>query len=127
MSADLGHLLTLLASAKADENDAKAKRLALEEQIVAYLYPGGAPERGSTTSVGGPFKVTAKFDLNYKADVAAIRAIDSDNLPLKRKPESYELDEAAYERLRVEDPALFAKVAAHVVTKPSKPALTLKV
>ncbi len=129
MSADLGQLYAMLASAKVDETEAKNRRIELEERIVAAMFPDGPPERGSATLAGGAFRCTAKFELGYKADIpglCAVRDVPQGLLPIKLV-QKVEFDEKAYEALRVSHPAVFAKVAAHVTTKPAKPSLTLKV
>jgi hypothetical protein len=126
--ADLAELLKQLANAKVAETEAKNARVAIEEQIAATL--ADRPERGQRTIQGGVFKCTVKFDLNYKANVEAIRQLDVPlevGLPLKQKPATWEFDETAYERLREEHPEIAAKIAPFVETKPAKPSLTLKV
>ena len=72
------------------------------------------------------------LDMSYKADVGQIRetGLPEDKLPLKfvpAQPASYEFDKKKYEELRESDPAAYKLLAAHVVTKPKKPSVTLKV
>lgn len=123
--ADLEPLLAALAKAKVAEGVAKAARIEAEDAVVACIED--APERGSMTIAGGALKCTVKFSLTYKANVDALRELDLGTLPLKFKPASYEFDKVAYEKLRESDPGAFAKVAAHVVTKPAKTSLALKI
>lgn len=120
-------LFEALRQAKLAENVAKAKRVELEEKIAA-LVPD-RPEQGSRTLVCGEGRVTVKWGVNVKADVDAIRNSDvpPDLLPLKLVPASYEFDPKRYEELRASHPDVFRALARHVVSKPAKPSLTLKV
>lgn len=126
--ADLGALFTELAKAKAREAEAKAQRQAIEDQIAAAVED--APERGSRTlKADDGVRCTVKFDRSYKANVEALRNLELPGdapLPLKLKPASWVLDERAYEALSASHPEAFARVAAHVESKPSRPSLTLK-
>lgn len=125
--ADLEQLFEELHKAKAAEAEAKAARLSVEEQILSQIE--NAPEVGSLTLKGGSYRCSVKFARSYKADVEAIRQleVEPDLLPLRLKPATYELDKKAYEDLRGKRPDVFAKVAACVASKASKPSLTLKV
>lgn len=120
----LTEAINALILAKKAEAEANAARIACEQRLIALIEK--PPEVGRSKLSDGVVKATVEFKLNYGANVDAIRAIDSDNLPLKRRPESYELDVRAYEELRERDPVLFAKVAQHVTTKPAKPSVELK-
>lgn len=127
MSDDLGKLLGELQAAKAAEQTARLHRISVEEKIVACVE--GAPESGSRTlGEKGGLRATVKFGLSYKADVAAIRALDVDPevLPLKFVPSKWELDGRAYEALSESHPKVFARVAACVERKASKPSVELK-
>ncbi len=129
----LCNLTSQLADARTEEAAAKAKRIQAEEAIVALLDPG---EKSTiTVDPGNGLKVTIKTELGYKADVDAIRVIDSD---LLKETIKWELDVKAYEALRdrkgpyvsmpeMEARALFDRVSEHVTVTPKKPAVTLKV
>ena len=105
----------------------KVERIAVEEQIIALVED--APEKGNRTLRGDSWRATVKFGISYKVDVDAIRKLDgeaADHLPLKLIPQSWKLDEKAYEALRETRPDLFAKVAACVTSKPKKVSVELK-
>ena len=124
----LEDLFGLLQEAKAMEVVAKDERLAIEHEIVAQIED--PPATGSMTLKGGVMRCSVKFGLSYKVDVEAMRSLEgevAEHLPLKKTPEKWGLDAKAYEKLRETRPDLFAKVAAHVTTKPSKVGLTLKI
>ena len=124
MEETLNILAKRLFDARRVEEDAKKLRIAAEEAVALYVETG---DRGSkTVDAGDGIKVTIKRGLNYKADIAAIRAIDVPDLPLKFKPATYELAETAYEALRETNPALFNAIAQHVTTTPKKVSVELK-
>lgn len=123
----LEDLFADLVRAKTAEKKANAERIACEERILARIAE--KPERGRVKLEGGPVAATVEFKLNYSVDVEDMRGdeeIADDDLPLKLVPAKYEFDAKAYEELRTRRPALFAKVAKYVETKPAKPAFELK-
>lgn len=123
----LDTLIVELRQARTAENKAKAVRVAIEEQIVAFVE--NPPESGSTTLKGEAGRVSVKFGVRHKADVDRIRAlddVDAELLPLKFVPATYAFDAKAYERLRAERPDVFRRVAKHVTITKSKPGVTLK-
>ena len=119
----LENLCAALFNAKKDEEEAKAKRVGIENQI-ADLIP--TKERGSKTVHAVNFKVTVKRDLNYKvSDVnAALTECGADCF--KQVPETWKLIPSAYEKLKKEDPKKFAKLARYVVVTAAKPSIELK-
>lgn len=127
-TATLDELLNDLIRKKKAEREANLARIAAEQALLACLDE--RPERGSAKLEGTHVRATAKFGLNYKADVAGMRNVewpDTDvGLPLEKIPESYEFDARAYEALRVSHPKLAAKLAAFVTTTPAKPSVELK-
>ncbi len=127
--SDPEKLFHQLREAKVFEAEAKALRIEAEQAVLALVED--PPESGSTTLQFGTMgRITCKWGLSYKADMNALRGMEDvpeEVLPLKLVPAKYELDKKAYEALRKTHPDVFAKVAAHVVTKPGKPSLTLKV
>jgi hypothetical protein len=124
-TAQLDDALARLQTLKGAEAAARDLRIQCEEEIVAMV--DGPQETGTMTIKGSILKCSIKFGKTYKANIAGLRGIDSDNLPLKQVPAKWALDTKAYEKLRIEDPGLWRKVALHVVVKASKPSLTLKV
>jgi len=117
-----------LLDAKAEEDIARKRRIAIEEQI-ADLVP--TEERGQqTVSLSGGYKLTVKRDLSYKADVEAICACAAKCCeyppPIKSKT-THELDVAGYEWYRERYPDVFSLLAQHVEVKPKKVAITVKV
>jgi hypothetical protein len=126
--ATLVELAGALYDAKKGENEFKAVRISLEEQIAELVE---TKENGSkTVDAGEGLKVTVKRALGYKADmdglIAAARAMDTDVAPIKVVPESLEFDEKVYENLREENPGLFSEFAKHVTVTPKKVSVTLK-
>ncbi len=121
---ELNILAKRLFDARRIEEDAKKARIEAEEALAALVETG---ERGSkTVDAGDGLKATVTRGLNYKADIAAIRALNVPDLPLKFKPASYELAGPAYEALRESNPALFKAIAQHVTTTPKKVSVELK-
>jgi len=129
----LGELATALYDAKKAEDDANAKRIAIEEEIAALVETG---DNGSkTVDAENGLKLTVKRAMTYKADVQAIREIGDAALPagfalplafVEEKPATWEFDEKAYEVLREKSPLAFAKIAKFVTAKPRKVSVALK-
>jgi hypothetical protein len=113
--------------AKHQEDAAKARRLALEERILA-LNP--APEEGSATRVlDNGFKLTLTGKLSYKCDdLAALLegiALWPENLkPVKTK---IELDETGCKFLRKNEPGMWSTLAQFVTVQPAKTAVKVGV
>jgi hypothetical protein len=129
----LAELCAELYDAKRIEDDACAKRVAIEEQIAAQVECGD--NESKTVDGGGGLKVTIKRGIIYKANVDAIRDIGDMNLPggvalplkfIAPKPASYELDDRAYEALRTTCPTAFNMIAKYVDAKPRKVSVALK-
>jgi hypothetical protein len=121
--SDLSELAVQLYDAKKREDSAKKERVAIEEAIAAIVE---TPENGSKTVEAGDLKVVVKCALSYEADVEAIRDIDATDLPLELIPAEWSFDEKAYEKLRTDNPNLFAAIAKHVTVTPRKVSVTLK-
>jgi len=120
----LSGLASKLYDAKKVEEAARTARIAIEEQIAEVVETG--ENESKTVKACDGLKITVKRALNYKADVDAIRALAIDDTPLKLVPSKYELDTKAYELLKTKDPQRFKMVSQHVVTKPAKVSVTLK-
>jgi hypothetical protein len=129
---ELQELTVALRDMKAVEENAKTKRVALEEKIAA-LIP--TKETGSkTVTLEDGTKITVKRGLIYKAELpeiedALIQAID-DGLGVWHPPIRYkttgELDIAGYEWYRRNQPTVFSRIAKHVTVMPRKVAVSLK-
>ena len=123
--SDLETLAIELATAKRKEDEAKNLRIELEEKIAELVE---TPENGSRTVEAGPgLKVTVKRGISYKADVEKIRALDLEGIPVKLKPAEWEFNTKEYERLREENVELARLVGQHVVVKPRKTSVSIKV
>jgi hypothetical protein len=125
----LAELAGALYDAKRTEDEAKRQRIEIEEAIAALVETG--ENQSKTVDAAPGLKVLVKRAMSYEADVEAIRKLnlDADILPLELHPPipaEYGFDEKAYERLREQNPAAWAKVAEHVVAKPRKVSVTLK-
>jgi hypothetical protein len=126
-SGQLGRLANTLAAAKCDEADAKAKRVAIEEEIAKLIK---TPDTGQATVRvnGGKVKLTVKRGMNYTADCAKLSEIAKKlglHAPIKTE-EKTKLDEKGYEWYRDNNKEAFAALSKHVTAKPKKVAVTLK-
>ena len=113
-------------AAKRVEDDAKRRRVAAEDRILA-LQP--AKEEGSITVAAGDWKVTLTGKLGYSCDdLDALRNItarwDANLVPLKH---TTVLDDTGCRYLRRERPELWAQLARVVTTKPAKTAVKVGV
>jgi hypothetical protein len=127
MQEQLATLAGQLFDAKRAEENAKLRRIQIEEQIAELVET--TPIGSKTVDAGNGIKVTIKRALGYKADVDAIRAMDLGDvaqIPVKLVPASYVFDEKAYERLLEEHPSLAAQFAEHVTVTPRKVSVTMK-
>lgn len=112
-----------LFRAKKAEDEAKKKRISIEEEIARYI---STPERGSKTVKAGDIKITVKRDLTYKCSDVNAALMECGDYCFKRIPEKMEFDSAAYEKLREESPREFAKISQYVEVKPKKVSVSLK-
>ena len=122
----LDHLVPLFIEAKRAEEAAKAKRIEIEERILAVAP---AKEEGSTTTEAAGFKVTTTGKLSYKADdLEALREItrkwDANLVPIKT---THALDDTGCKYLRRERPELWAQVARVITVAPAKTAVKVGV
>ncbi len=123
----LSELARELYQAKQAESAAKEQRIAVEEQIAAQVTIDG--DRGSkTVDAGDGLKITVKRELNYKADVDAIRALDlpSECYPVKHVPDSWAFDKISYEKIIAANPAVAQSLASCITVTPAKVSVTLK-
>jgi hypothetical protein len=121
---DLNKLVAGLIAAKSVEAAARAKRIALEEAIIAAV---GAKEEGAQTHAVGDYRVTVTGKLSYSADIALLANL-AEQLPADRRPikQVTQLDEAGARWLRKNAPQEWAIVAPAIEIKPAKTALTIK-
>lgn len=115
----LEHLVPMFIEAKRAEDEAKKKRVEIEERILAVAP---AREEGSVTVETGGFKLTTTGKLSYKADdLNALREIcrswDSNLVPIKT---TSALDETGCKYLRANRPELWAQIARVVTIAPAK-------
>lgn len=123
---DLEILAGKLAAAKREEDEAKSRRIQIEEEIAGQIETA---ENGSKTVKAGGLTITVKRALSYKADVNAIRGLDipAENLPLKLTPSKWEFDKKEYERVISDHPDMAVKLAEFVTVTPLKVSVSLKI
>lgn len=114
-------------AAKADENAANARRIAIEQEIVKRF---GVKEEGAQTHAlpsGPKIEITGK--LTYKCeDMDKLRSllvdVAPDLHPIKTK---IEVDATGCKYLRANMPDVWEKIAPAITTKPAKPAVVVKI
>jgi hypothetical protein len=121
----LDQLAILWDIAKQREEEAKAERIRIEEQILA-AHP--AKEEGSetvTTDHGAKIVLTGK--LSYKADIDKLLAITK-AWPEAARPIKVEtkVDESKLKALRAESPKAWAAIAQAVTVTPAKTGVSIK-
>lgn len=124
----LATLANDLYNATKEEQRAKERRIAIEEEIASMVETG---DNGSkTVKASEHFKVVVKRSMRYTADIDALLAmadaVDNDFLPVMEVPASLKFDEKKYEQIREANPSVFNQLAQHVVAKPAKVSVTLK-
>lgn len=109
--------------AKAAEAAARDRRIAAEEAIIGIL---GVKEEGTTSEKTDYFTVKTVGKLNRTLDTAAWEAVRGDVpdglAPIEYKPA---LDLKRLRALETANPKVYAIVAAAIVTKPAKPAVSV--
>lgn len=119
----LTFLVEELREAKSQEDQAKARRLDIEEKIISLVPPCDGME--GTTSIAGlsiAYKVTRKVDSD--ALFAAFNTLPVNAQKAFRFKAEVALTQ--FRALKEFDAALYAKVADFVTTTPAKPSITLK-
>ena len=125
MRTDLDVFVDLLLDAKREEEQAKAERIKLEEQIAA-LVPGPATGQ-KTVKLDDGTSITVKRGLNYKADFDELVKVDTGEFPAPIKTKTTrELDVAAYEWFRSDRPEIFCKMVDFVSVTPKKVSVEVK-
>jgi hypothetical protein len=117
VSADVAQLAALWLECKALEASATERRLDVERAMIAAL---GAKTEGSTTHRVGSLAVTLTGKLSYTApDTQALYAA----APELFRPS---LNDTAVRRLRESDPARYRELSGHLVVKPAKTAVSIR-
>lgn len=121
----IDQLVANFIAAKAEENAANKRRIAIEEQIIAQL--GKRDEGSQTHELTSGMKVTITGKLSYKADMEKLQAICA-KLPPEMRPIKTEtkLDETGAKYLRNNEPQIWAKLAAAITIKDAKPSIEIK-
>ena len=116
-------LVAALRVAKTDEETAKARRMAIEAQIIA-LFP--VPQGGEGRHKDEEF--TLEFKVTRKVDSDALFAVYGSLPENAQKAFKFKADVSltAYRAIQEFDPVTFSKVAAYVTTTPAKTSITLK-
>lgn len=119
-------LIAALIAAKTEEAQAKAHRIALEEQIAAAL-PSVELGSQSTTNIDC-FKVVIKAPITYKIDPTIWDAIKGD-IPLNKRPvrNKLEVDVTGLKWLAENDPEAYAIAAQAITSHAGKVAVTATV
>ena len=115
-----------LAAAKASEEEAKARRVAFEEELAAMVPPVDGKAQSSATAPG--LRVTVKRPMRYKVDPAAFEQGVAPSIyeGCFRHKESWDVVPSKYEALRQLNPEAFAALSRHITATPGKPAVELK-
>lgn len=119
-------LVERLVAAKAEENMANQRRVALEEQIVERL--GKRTEGAQTHELPNGVKLTITGKLSYKADMSMLvqlaAALPENMRPLKTE---IRLDETGCKYLRNNEPEAWARIAPAITTKEAKTSVEVKI
>lgn len=113
-----------LFEAKAEEAKATAKRIELEEELIAVV---GAKEEGAQTHTIGDFKITITGKLNRKIDWDVFDKTISSKIPENLHPVKMkrELDETGVKYLANNEPQLYKILARALTIKPAKTSVTI--
>ena len=113
-----------LFDAKAEEAKATAKRIELEEELIALV---GKKEEGAQTHTIGDFKVTITGRLNRKIDWKTFDESISSKIPESLHPVKVkrELDETGVKYLENNEPQLYKLLSKALTIKPAKTNVTI--
>ena len=123
----IADLVSGLVTAKAAEELAKTERIRWEERVAERV---GGPESGQeTASLKDGTKITVTRGFNYKANCEAIQMLFrreefDHSAPVVAKT-TLKLDEKGYRWYEKTLPAVFRRIAEHVVATPKKIAVSL--
>lgn len=112
-------------AAKAAENAANKRRVAIEEQMIALL--GKREEGAETHELASGMKITITGKLTYTADMEKLQEICA-KLPQEMRPikTKVELDTTGAKYLRANEPAIWAKLAKAITVKTAKTGVEVK-
>ena len=117
-----------LAWLKAKENEAaaNAERLKIEAQIVALLPHDSA--EGSESKAVGDYKVAVRYGVSRKVDSDALQRLWPSLSAKAQEVFRWKADVATPKLRALQEyvPAEFAKLAAIIETKPSKPSVSIE-
>lgn len=122
--ASLKALTDLWLVAKADEKEANARRLKVEETLVAYYKPN--KQGKSTFTLNDGTKIGIEISESFKANYASLTtetAEWADDFKVIRYKET--LNEPRIKKIREMRPDLWRKLAKHITTKAAKPAISI--
>lgn len=113
-----------LFNAKLEESFAEAKRIALEQELIALV---GAKEEGAQTHEIGDFKVTITGRINRKIDWSIFDKDIASKIPESLHPVKVkrELDETGVKYLANNEPQLYKILAKALTVKPAKTSVTI--
>jgi hypothetical protein len=120
----LDEMVLHLADCKAQEDEARARRIKAEEAITAAL---GVKNEGSQTHKITDWSITITGKINRTLDSATWDNIKS-NVPEHFHPVRYkpEIDTKGLRWLEENEPAVYATVAQAISAKPGKPSVEIK-
>lgn len=121
----LESLCTEIARIKHEESALAARRLNIENAVIAIV---GAKEEGAkTTTLADGRKLTVTGKLTYSADMAQLLMLDTE-LPLHLSvvKVAHQLDATGAKWLRANDPDNWAKIAPAITVKPAKTSVEVK-
>lgn len=122
---DLTNLVNELLAAKRTEAEANAKRVSIEQQIVAIT---GQKEEGSMTiDLENGMKLTVTGKLSYSADMVMLVSLCNE-IPEDLRPLRVEtrIDETGCKYLRHNEPETWAMIAPAITVKPAKTSISVK-
>jgi hypothetical protein len=115
-----------LISAKADENLANERRVAIEREIIAIT---GLPDEGTATTDCGVYKVKVEQKINRKIDPKAY-ALIVDQIPEAIRPvrvvEELKVETKGVHWLRDNEPGYYKLLCSAMEEKPAKPSVKVE-
>ena len=120
MKAKLHELVAALAAAKAEEEQARQRRLQIEEEILA-LMP--SKDEGTVTDKDAGITVTYKLTRTVDTEALQARWLELSAAAQAAFRWKAEVDLRA---LRTLDEADYKLAAAYITTKPAKPTVTIR-
>jgi len=120
----LDEMLNHLAHCKAQEDEARARRIKAEEAITTAL---GVKSEGAQTHKVDNWSVTITGKINRTLDTATWDAIKT-SVPEQFHPIRYkpEIDTKGLRWLEENEPAVYATVCQAITAKPGKPSVEIK-